>query len=87
MESNSIGFLLQASLAGNGLAVLPAYVCAPFLATGALVEMLPQWRIPVHQMIMVSTEVRNLSKAQSTFRGYVDAYDFSPLSSGATISD
>jgi DNA-binding transcriptional LysR family regulator len=87
MVSNSIGFLLQASVAGNGLAVLPAYVCAPYLATGSLVELLPQWRIPVHQMSMVSSELRNLSKAQAAFRGYVDAYDFSPLSSGTAISD
>jgi DNA-binding transcriptional LysR family regulator len=85
MQSNSIGFLLQASIAGNGLAVLPAYVCAPYISTGALVEAMPQWRIPAHQMIMVSSEVRNLSKAQAAFRGYVDAYDFTPLSSGAEI--
>lgn len=87
MESNSIGFLLQASVAGNGLAVLPAYICAPYISTGSLVEILPQWRIPAHQMIMVSPEARNLSKAQAAFRGYVDSYDFGSLSSGARISE
>ena len=87
LESNSIGFLLQASLAGNGLAVLPAYVCAPYISTGMLAELLPRWRIPAHQMIMVSPEVRNLSKAQAAFRAYIDAYDFGPLSSGVEVSE
>ena len=86
MESNSIGFLLQASLAGNGLAVLPAYVCAPYISMGDLVELMPQWKIPAHQMIMISSAARNLSKAQAAFRGYVDAYDFSALSSGAVAT-
>lgn len=86
MKSDSIGFLLQASLAGNGLAVLPAYVCAPYISAGALVELLPLWKIPTHQMIMVSSNVKNLSKALVAFRGYVNAYDFSPLASGAEIT-
>jgi DNA-binding transcriptional LysR family regulator len=82
-----LSFLLRASVAGNGLAILPAYVCAPYLSTGSLVEILPQWSIPAHQMIMVSPEGRTLSKAQAAFRGYVDSYDFGCLSSGARISE
>lgn len=86
MKSNSIGFLLQASIAGNGLAVLPAYACAPYISAGILVESLPQWRIPAHQMIMVSSHVKNLSRALAAFRGYVDTYDFSPMSSGTEMT-
>jgi DNA-binding transcriptional LysR family regulator len=86
LKSDSIGFLLQSSVAGNGLAILPAYVCASFVTAGMLVEVLPSWSIPVHQMIMVSSQVKNLSKAQMAFRGYVKGYDFSPLSSGTEIA-
>lgn len=85
IRSDSIGFLLQACLAGNGPAVLPAYVCAPYIAAGVLAVLLPQWQLPAHQMVMVSPNTKNLSKAQAAFRAYVNAYDFSPLASGIAI--
>lgn len=82
MKSDSIGFLLQAAIAGNGLAVLPAYVAAPHVALGALMDVLPQWKIPAHHMVMAAPNLKNLSKAQSAFRKYVAGYDFSALASG-----
>lgn len=85
LKSDSIGFLLQSSVAGNGAAVLPAYACAPYLAKGMLVELLPLWCIPAHQMVMVSPQIKNLSKALMAFREYVKGYDFSPLSAGTEI--
>jgi DNA-binding transcriptional LysR family regulator len=85
MKSDSIGFLLQAALAGSGIAILPAYVCAPSIALGSLTVLLPNWKIPAHQMVMVSPTVTNLSKAQAAFRKYTAGYDFSPLASGAGL--
>lgn len=82
MKSDSMGFLLQASIAGSGIAVLPAYVSADFRASGALVELLPDWQVPAHQMSLIFPNRDNHSKAQSAFRAYVEAYDFSRLSSG-----
>jgi len=83
MKSESIGFLLQAAIAGSGLAILPAYVCGPNIALSTLTEVLPQWKIPSHQMVMVAPNLKNLSKAQVAFRNYVAGFDFSALASGA----
>jgi DNA-binding transcriptional LysR family regulator len=82
VASNSISFLLQASLEQDGIAILPAYVCRRHLLQGDLLELLPQWKVPPHQMIMVSPNGKNLSMAQAAFRRYVAAFDFSVLSTG-----
>lgn len=82
MRSNSLGFLLQSSVAGAGIALLPAYVSASFRSAGALVEVLPDWRASPHQMSVIYPNRDTLSKAQSAFRAYVEAYDFSRLASG-----
>lgn len=81
MKSDSMGFLLQASVAGSGIALLPAYISADYRAAGALVELLPDWQVPPHQMSLIFPNRDNHSKAQSAFRAYVEAYDFSRLSS------
>jgi DNA-binding transcriptional LysR family regulator len=81
MKSDSMGFLLQASIAGSGIALLPAYISADYRATGALVELLPDWQVPPHQMSLIFPNRDNRSKAQTAFRAYVDSFDFSRLSS------
>lgn len=82
IKSDSMGFLLQASVAGSGIALLPAYISVSFRAAGALIELLPDWQVPAHQMSLIFPNRDNHSKAQSAFRAYVEAYDFSRLSSG-----
>ena len=81
-KSNSLGFLLQSSLAGNGVALLPAYVCQPALAAGRLIELLPGWELTPYDMTLVFPDRKNQSKAQAAFRGYVDACDFSHFATG-----
>lgn len=61
--------------------MLPGYVSAPFRSSGSLVELLPEWLASTHQMNMVYPNRKNPSKAQSAFRAYVEAYDFSRLAS------
>lgn len=82
MKSDSMGFLLQASMIGAGIALLPAYISASYRSAGSLVELLPDWKASPHQMSMIFPNKENHSKAQSAFRLYVDAYDFSRLASG-----
>ncbi|GIK98966.1 MAG: LysR family transcriptional regulator [Alphaproteobacteria bacterium] len=80
--SDSMGFLLQTSIAGGGIALLPAYVCQPAIAAGRLVELLPGWDIPSYEMLLISPRLKNQSNAQTAFRSYVSAFDFSQLSAG-----
>lgn len=83
MKSDSMGFLLQSSIAGAGIALLPAYICASYISAGALVELLPNWKAPAHQMCLVFPNTKNSSKAQMAFRSYVDTYSFTRLSGEA----
>lgn len=75
--SNSMGFLLQSSIAGAGIALLPAYVCQPFEAASRLVRLLPDWQIPPSEMKLLAPNLKNQSKAQAAFRAWVHAFDFS----------
>lgn len=76
-KSDSLGFLFQSCLAGNGVALLPSYVCKPTIAAGRLAEVLPGWELSPYDMMLVFPDRKNQSKAQAAFRDYVDAYDFS----------
>lgn len=82
MTSDSMGFLLQSCVVGDGIALLPAYVCQPSVAAGRLVELLPAWRIPPYEMMLISPNLKHQSKAQAAFRDYVNAFDFSALAAG-----
>ncbi|MGX5849309.1 LysR substrate-binding domain-containing protein [Mesorhizobium sp. PL10] len=81
-KSDSLGFLLQSSLAGNGVALLPSYVCKPAISAGRLVDVLPGWELNPYDMILVFPDRKNQSKAQAAFRDYIDAYDFSNFATG-----
>jgi DNA-binding transcriptional LysR family regulator len=44
---NSTPAALEATLAGGGVAILPDFVAAEHLHSGALVRLLPHWDLPV----------------------------------------
>lgn len=46
LASNSLPVLIEAALAGVGVAFLPDAVAAPFVAAGRLVRLLPAWQGP-----------------------------------------
>ena len=39
--------LLHAALTGGGIALQPTYLTSPYLVSGALVTVLPEWQVPV----------------------------------------
>ncbi|MDS9469708.1 LysR family transcriptional regulator [Paracoccus sp. MBLB3053] len=80
--SDSMGFLLQSAVAGNGIALLPAYVCQPALAANCLVNLLADWTIPPHEMMLLFPNLKNQSSAQAAFRAHISGYDFSVLARG-----
>lgn len=44
--SNDATVLLHAALAGGGISMQPTYLAQPYLATGQLEEILPEWSLP-----------------------------------------
>ncbi len=80
--SDSMGFLLQSSIAGAGVALLPAYVCQPSIAVHRLVELLPDWEIAPYEMTLLFPNLKNQSMAQTAFRAWVNAFDFSTFATG-----
>ncbi|WPE24247.1 LysR family transcriptional regulator [Shinella zoogloeoides] len=74
--SDSMGFLLHSAIAGGGITLLPAYACEPALASGRLVELLPDWEIPPYEMALIVPDRNNQSKAQAAFRSFVQGFDF-----------
>lgn len=80
--SDSMGFLLQSCAAGSGVALLPAYICHPSIASGRLVDVLSAWTVRPYEMTLVSPYLKHQSKAQAAFRDYVNAFDFSALADG-----
>ena len=80
--SDSMGFLLQSSIAGGGITMLPAYVCQPSISANRLVELLPGWNIPPSEMTLISPKSQNQSSAQTAFRAHVSAFKFTRLSAG-----
>lgn len=77
LSSDSMGFLLQSAILGSGVALLPAYVCQPALATAALIPQLPGWAPLPYEMTMIYPSRENPSRAQLAFREHVGGYDFS----------
>jgi DNA-binding transcriptional LysR family regulator len=58
---------LEAALAGLGIAQLARFQAAPYLASGALVEILPDWRHPLIPMHVVYPPNRHLSARVRAF--------------------
>ena len=46
LSANEATALLQAALAGGGVALQPTYLANPHLASGSLTRVLPEWQPP-----------------------------------------
>ena len=55
--------LLQAALAGGGVALQPTYLANPHLAQGTLQVVLPQWQVPAMTIYALYPSRKNLSPA------------------------
>ena len=62
-SANDATALLQASLAGGGIALLPTYLANPHLASGALQAILPDWEAPVLTIYALFPSRRHLPPA------------------------
>ena len=62
-SANEATALLQAALAGGGIALQPTYLASPHLASGALQAVLPAWAVPAMTIYALYPSRRHLSPA------------------------
>ncbi|MCX7279547.1 MAG: LysR family transcriptional regulator [Burkholderiales bacterium] len=62
-SANEATVLLQAALAGAGIALQPSYLANSYLRSGALVQVLPDWQVPTMTVYALYPSRRHLSPA------------------------
>jgi DNA-binding transcriptional LysR family regulator len=67
LQVNDLRIAVKAARAGLGIALLPRLVAQEALASGKLVELLPQWRSPPVPVQLVYQRRRLLTAAQTAF--------------------
>lgn len=63
LSANEATALLQAALAGGGVALQPTYLVNPHLASGRLVAVLPDWKPPDMSIYALYPPRKHLSPA------------------------
>lgn len=71
--SNNPAALREMARSGLGAALLPHYLCAPYLASGDLVELLPAWRATPARIYAVMPARRGIPLALRRFLEYAVA--------------
>ena len=62
-SANEATTLMRAALAGGGIALQPTYLVNPYLRSGALQAVLPEWDLPVMTIYALYPSRRHLSPA------------------------
>ena len=62
-SANEATTLMRAALAGGGIALQPTYLVNPYLHSGALQAVLPEWDLPVMTIYALYPSRRHLSPA------------------------
>ena len=73
LRSNSLSLLLEATVAGMGVAALPRYVAHAALAQGAVVPLLDAWSLPPQEIHAVYPSPRMLPLKVSGFVSWLQA--------------
>ena len=63
LSANEATTLMRAALAGGGIALQPTYLVNPYLGSGALQRVLPDWRLPALTIYALYPSRRHLSPA------------------------
>jgi DNA-binding transcriptional LysR family regulator len=72
-SANEATALLQAALAGGGLALQPTYLANPHLADGSLQKVLPDWKLPDMAIYALYPSRKHLSPAVRTLLDFLVA--------------
>ena len=79
ISADDFGFILGATIAGAGLALLPRFLAAPSLADGRLSRVLPAFTQKVGALYAVHASSRHVPRKVAVFRDFlVEAFDAFP---------
>lgn len=73
--SNSISFLFNSAILGDGIALLPSYICIDEINNNQLEVVLPDWEIPDNHYYLLYPSRTHLPKAQRTFIDFIMEYN------------
>jgi DNA-binding transcriptional LysR family regulator len=73
LAANTMSFVVEAAVAGLGIAILPGKMAAPHIESGALVQILARYRRPVASVQLVYPTRQNLSTTTKAFISFVAA--------------
>ena len=71
LSANEATALLQAALAGGGVALQPTYLANPHLANGSLMRVLPDWQPPDMAIHALYPSRKHLSPAVRALLDYL----------------
>jgi DNA-binding transcriptional LysR family regulator len=69
--ADDFSFVHRAVLAGGGIGLLPSFLCADALSTGALVRLLPGRNFEVGSLQLVYPSARHLPRRAAVFRDFI----------------
>lgn len=67
VQSNNGDFLMQLAIAGNGLVILPGFICDPALENGKLTQVLPEYALETLHAYAVYPQNRYISRNARAF--------------------
>jgi DNA-binding transcriptional LysR family regulator len=79
VRANSFELLLQLARSGAGIAVMPSFVVAGDIHSGALVPVLPDWRSPAFELFAVAPPASRLSARARLVIDALAAYALKPV--------
>ncbi len=71
---NDYAAMKQAALQGQGITELPSILCEEQMATGALVNVLPQWQFQQISLLIVHSGRRNMSRLTRLFLEFCETH-------------
>lgn len=74
VTSNNGDFLCAMAIAGEGVCVLPDFITAQALRSGALIEVVPEWRVPSLWLTLYYPPYEQLPPIVGTFADYFEAF-------------
>jgi DNA-binding transcriptional LysR family regulator len=86
LRTDDMASLLEATVAGLGIATMPAYVNRARIETGALRCVLPEWRTGDHRVTLLMPSRRLLLPAVRALADFL-AVEFPPLVEGAPVRE
>jgi len=69
--ANDFLFLREVAAAGGGVATLPSFLAQPYVASGALLRVLPSIRVQLGGFVMLYSSQRPLARKVAAFRDFM----------------